>query len=243
MTGRERPAGQGEHTPVWVRDTAAAPDPGLDRETIVRAAIELADTHGLASVTIRRIAQALQARPMSLYQHVPSKQDLLDLMFDEIAALNLFEDALPRRPRAALSALAHRTREVGLAHPWSIDVANSRPQLGPNTMRVLNEWTGAAMGLCSSEAAAWAIFTAVNDYVVGYTTREAARRRMAPKTAAEAKRWQGQIDTYLRQLADEGHLGNIESLLRQGYAAQDDNFVVGLDWLLDSIERQAPGGH
>src|SRR5689334_16926774 len=71
-------------------------DPDLTRERIVAAAIRVADAEGLAQLSMRRIATALDAAPMSLYRHVDGKDELLVSMMDNV----LGEDPLPaRRPQ------------------------------------------------------------------------------------------------------------------------------------------------
>src|SRR5690348_7113452 len=83
------------HEPIWMRPTRQPQGqrPSLSREQIVRAAIELADDEGLEALTMRRLATKLGAGAMSLYWHIPNKEDLLDLMLD--AAFG--EVALPER--------------------------------------------------------------------------------------------------------------------------------------------------
>ncbi|MBU4336429.1 MAG: TetR family transcriptional regulator [Actinobacteria bacterium] len=58
----------------------------LDQAGIVAAALEIARADGLSGLTIRRVAEALGASRMALYRHVHDKQELLDLVADEIAA-------------------------------------------------------------------------------------------------------------------------------------------------------------
>src|ERR1700678_135363 len=67
----------GLNEPAPTRRTA------IDRAQIVRAAIEIADAAGLAAVTMRSVAAALDTAPMSLYRHVPDKDALISLMVDE----------------------------------------------------------------------------------------------------------------------------------------------------------------
>ena len=52
----------------------------LDRETVVRAAIELADTEGLERVSMRRLSNRLGVTPMAIYYHLPNKDALLDVV-------------------------------------------------------------------------------------------------------------------------------------------------------------------
>ena len=81
---------------------------GLKREAIVSAAVAIADREGLAAVSIRRVAAELGIRPMSIYTHVASKDDLVDLMLDQVIAEALVPEPLPEDWREALRQLAHR---------------------------------------------------------------------------------------------------------------------------------------
>lgn len=54
------------------------------REDVVRTALAVLDTHGLADLTMRRLAAELDVRPSALYHHVPSKQVLLAAVADEV---------------------------------------------------------------------------------------------------------------------------------------------------------------
>ncbi|HEV3294037.1 MAG TPA: TetR/AcrR family transcriptional regulator, partial [Streptosporangiaceae bacterium] len=65
-------------------DPRRGPRPGLSVERVTAAAIALADSDGLASVTMRAVAHALGVVPMSLYTYVPGKAELLDLMLDTV---------------------------------------------------------------------------------------------------------------------------------------------------------------
>ncbi|TMR18026.1 helix-turn-helix transcriptional regulator, partial [Nonomuraea turkmeniaca] len=60
------------------------PRPGLSLGRIVLAAIELADAEGLAGLSMRKVADRLGFTTMSLYRHVPGRDQLVDLMVDEV---------------------------------------------------------------------------------------------------------------------------------------------------------------
>ena len=227
--------------PVWARNDRQPRRRTLTRESIVQAAIEIADRDGLDAVSIRSVAAGLGVRPMSLYGHVSSKDDLLDLMFDQLAGESVLGADLPDDWRSALEAIARRTRDQGLAHPWSIELLVDRIQLGPNTLRVLDEWIRALAPLSITADEAWSIATAVNDYTVGYVTRISAQRRAVPTDPNAAREWTTTVNTYLTERAESGDHPHIAPLLREGFAAQPDSFEPGLAWLLDTIEqRHAP---
>ena len=109
---------------------------GLSRDEIVRAAIEVADAEGPEAVSMRRIARELNSGTMSLYWHIGSKEELLDLMIDSIAA-----DAEAPEPsgdwRKDLHAIACTTRASLHRHPWAVNFMGGRPPTGPKTLRNL----------------------------------------------------------------------------------------------------------
>jgi AcrR family transcriptional regulator len=102
----------------------------LDRDTVVRSAIALADKRGLGAVSVRQVAEQLGVTPMALYRHVGGKDGLLDGVADALYA----EIDLPRPDEDwwdGLEALAHSTRSVLIAHAWSVPLF-SRPLAGPH---------------------------------------------------------------------------------------------------------------
>src|SRR5688500_18200740 len=71
------------HRPVPQRPAGPGRPPLLSVDALVSAAMELADGHGLAGVTMGRVAAALGVGTMTLYSYVRSKAELVDLMVDE----------------------------------------------------------------------------------------------------------------------------------------------------------------
>ena len=66
------------------RPKPTRPDVPLSRDRILAAAVRIADEHGIGAVTMRRVAARLGAKPMSLYNHVTDKGDILDGMVDRV---------------------------------------------------------------------------------------------------------------------------------------------------------------
>jgi AcrR family transcriptional regulator len=92
----------------------------LSRELIVAAAIRLADGEGLASLSMRRLAEELGVRVMSLYNHVQTKEDLLHAMVASVFAAQ--PDRVIERDgwKRQLEARARHIRALGQSHPWII---------------------------------------------------------------------------------------------------------------------------
>ena len=110
------------------------PRPGQSVDEVVDVAIRLADTEGLDTVTMRRVAQLAGIAPMSLYTYVPGKAELLDLMLDTAYARMDRADTAGRSWQERVAAVAEENRALFAAHPWAASIATGRPPLGPGQM-------------------------------------------------------------------------------------------------------------
>jgi AcrR family transcriptional regulator len=122
-------------------DADAPPRVPLSRERVLRAAVALADEHGVEALSMRRIAQELGVVPMALYKHVASKDELLDGMVDVVvgeidppAGGNGWKAAVRRRVLSARGAL--------LRHPWASRVIESRTDPTPLVMAYMDSMIG-----------------------------------------------------------------------------------------------------
>ncbi|MEU0568656.1 TetR/AcrR family transcriptional regulator C-terminal domain-containing protein [Nonomuraea sp. NPDC005983] len=225
---------------VWSRP-APQRRPALTREAIVAAAVAIADAEGLAAVSIRRVAAELGARAMSLYTHIERKEDLLDLMADEVAAEVLVEEALPADWREATLVIARREREAVRRHPWRVDLVPQRVSVGPNGLRHVEQSLAALDGLAVDELTKWRILAAIDDYSLGFTIRESLERA-APRTDGvnDAER-AAVAEPYMRELIASGEFPRLAPMIERGVAGFDDNYERGLNWLLDGIEGDLRG--
>ncbi|RVX37826.1 TetR family transcriptional regulator [Nonomuraea polychroma] len=125
-----------QFTSVWFREPRKAASPGRSREEIVAAAIELLDQEGLDGLSMRKLGAKLGAGATSLYWYVAHKDELLELVYDEVWGEMTMPEPEEVGWRAAATALAYSMRHVMLRHPWSADLLGRLPALGPNAMRV-----------------------------------------------------------------------------------------------------------
>jgi AcrR family transcriptional regulator len=120
-------------------------DAELSRERVITAAVTIADRDGMADVSMRRIATTLNVATMSLYRHVPSRDDLVTGMID--AAFDDLPDQLRSTGdwRADLQHCARTLWALFQRHPWlGPSMSLTRPQPAPNAMR-LGEWMMSAL--------------------------------------------------------------------------------------------------
>ncbi|MGD9734815.1 MAG: TetR/AcrR family transcriptional regulator C-terminal domain-containing protein [Solirubrobacterales bacterium] len=226
----------------WNR-TADPRPAGLSREAIVAAAVAIADEEGIEAVSIRRLATQLEARPMSLYSHIEHKDELLDLMIDEVIGETLLPGEVPEDWREALRQIAHRTRAASRAHPWAIATAFRRPLLGPKALRHIDQSMAAVAGLPLPFERKRAVQLTIDTYTLGYVRWEI----LAPNSEANRCRHRGedlpsqeQVDAYLAEQAASGeypHLAAIDPAdLTLGVKAE--SFEAGLEWLLAGIAAE-----
>jgi AcrR family transcriptional regulator len=228
----ERPAAG----PVWTRK------PGAKRErltvgAIVAAALRLADAEGLEAVSVRRVAAELDTRPMSLYSHIARKDDLIDLITDEVIGEMVFEE-LPADWREALHALARRTWQVAERHPWIMGALTQRPRVGPNALRHSEQSLAAIASLGVDRRTAIALLRAVDSYTIGCGAVALADRQMRRRDHLEDWQWRASAEEYFERLEQTNQFPQLSrfgpDLLVQ---EQDwgDVFETGLDWLLQGF--------
>ncbi|QVQ50276.1 TetR/AcrR family transcriptional regulator [Spiractinospora alimapuensis] len=108
------------------------PKPRLSRDSVVAAAIGVADGEGLASLSMQRVADELGCAKMAIYRHVPGRDELLALMVDSVFGPP--PELTDTSWRDGLRHWALGVREVFRRHPWSLDGAAGGRVMGPNEL-------------------------------------------------------------------------------------------------------------
>lgn len=219
---------------VWERpEPPERPTPApLSRELIVRAAIRLADADGLAAVSLRKVAGVLDVGPMRLYGYIATKEELLDLMLDDVYA--------GIRPsggswREVLLSLAELTRRAAHRHEWFADLLGGRPQLGPNALARGEAVVAGLKGIDVDDV--MPVVKAVNAYVAGAVRREITERRDERATGLNESEWQRTHGPYLERTFATGRYPALEKVVREAvHWDVDETFRMGLGYLLDGIE-------
>jgi AcrR family transcriptional regulator len=222
----------------------------LSRDEIVRTAIRVADTEGADAVSMRRIARELNAGTMSLYWHIVSKEELLDLMLDAVQGDR--ENPEPSGDwRRDMREAARGIRQSLHEHPWLMDFIGGRPPAGPKSLRNLERSLGYFDGLNLDIRMAMDIATTLGTYVMGAVLREVQEQNsqtyteqiLADMTAAEREKVFGEFTERVRATGRYPHLAEV---LGAGYdpdaaETRDERFEFGLDCLLDGIAARLAG--
>jgi AcrR family transcriptional regulator len=219
---------------VWDRPDPPHPPVPLDRERVIAAAIALADEGGLEAVSVRKVAARLNAGPMRLYGFISTKDELLDLMVDEVHAEILPEEQ-PGDWREALRILAHRTRQAVLRHEWLADLLGGRPTLGPNGLAVTEAKLAAVDGLADIDTVKRAVET-VSAYVTGAIRREIANLRAERTTGLSKRDWQRAHGPHVTRMLATGRFPALAKAVHDGTDVDAEAaFSTGLDWVLDAV--------
>ena len=90
----------------------------LSAERVIDGALRLADRIGVDALTIRKIAEEIDAKPMTIYHHVPNKEAIIDGMVDRVfAEIELPPTSTDWRP--AILVRCRSMRQVLAEHPWA----------------------------------------------------------------------------------------------------------------------------
>jgi AcrR family transcriptional regulator len=210
------------------RTTRRAP---LTRERILHAALELADTHGIQAVSMRRLGEVLHVEAMSLYRYVQGKEDVLDGLADLVTS----EFAVPTPGgewRAEVRRSAISAHAAILRRPWAGGVLESRVNPGPARLRYLEAMLGTLRGAGFDHQTVGQAFMALDSHTYGFALQEQAWAfdpgQSQEIAAAMAENLPADAYPNLRAMA---------ALAAAEPTAVTVDFTFGLDLLLDGLER------
>jgi AcrR family transcriptional regulator len=120
---------------IWIRPerSARGPSPEHSRAEIASAGVTLADASGLGAVTMRSVAATIGTAPASLYRYVATRDELVELMTDQVYGEYVYQ-AATGQPVADLLGLGNEGIAMYRRHPWLLDVTTAGKLPGPNAL-------------------------------------------------------------------------------------------------------------
>ena len=215
------------------RGTGRTPKPRapLTRERVLAAGVRLADKGGLESLSMRKLAQALRVEAMSLYNHVTSRDDLLDGMVDLVVAeIDLPQVNAPWKGEMRRRALS--ARDMLRRHPWAPALLMSRINVGPHMLRYIDATLGCLRGAGFTIAQTDYAWNALDSYVYGFTLHE-QNFPVEPSAYASA------AESFLPMLPADRY-PHMRAMTEELIAGRHDGVVpveFGLELMLDGLER------
>jgi AcrR family transcriptional regulator len=211
----------------------------LNRERVLRAAVAFADEHGIGSLSMRKLGDALGVEAMSLYNHVANKSELLDYMIDLVFS----EIELPATGadwQASMRVRAVSVRRVLSRRRWAIGLMETRTSPGPATLHHHEAVLACLRDAGFSIQMAAHASAVLDSYIYGFALQEAG---LLFRTAEETD----DISRALLQQMPPDEFPRLteltlEHILQPTYDP-DDEYEFGLDLILNGLEplREAPG--
>ncbi|MER5558614.1 MULTISPECIES: TetR/AcrR family transcriptional regulator [unclassified Streptomyces] len=160
---------------IWARPERAGrgPRPAFSRADIAAAAVRIADTEGIDALSMRRVAAEIGCGTMSLYNYVPRKEDLYELMVDAVSAEYDLCDPTGDW-RADVLALAHQTRALMHRHPWVPRLMSPVYGFSPNALRYLEHCMTCLDPLEAKYGTKMELIASVTGVVTTYVANEIA---------------------------------------------------------------------
>jgi AcrR family transcriptional regulator len=239
------PADERAYPSVWVRPRRQ-PRSSLTREQIVAEALRLLDAEGVDALSMRKLAAGLGVGATSLYWHVANRDELIELVIDEIYG----ELELPTVGetaddwRDAARRLAHSIRSTTLRHPWVVSVLDlvvgstfAGPNLSKATERMFAVFESAGFELGEAVRA----LNTLTGYVRGVALADAAWQTWLARRGQTPQQW---IDDSLR--ANEASAADLDRLraVVTRYEGTDpeqtsrEDFEYGLERVLDGLQAR-----
>lgn len=205
----------------------------LTRERILETALGVADEHGIEALSMRRLGQALGFEAMSLYNHVASKDDLLDGMLDIVLAEMeppALDGGLAAIRSSSLSAYAALQR-----HPWAAGVLMSPSRVRPARLEFMNALLGALRNAGFSPETTYHAYHAIDAHIIGFSLWQATHDFSLPDEITADLR--GFLDRMIPQeTLPHLHEHGIQHL--DGTYDGMGTFEFALDLLLESLRGE-----
>ncbi|HEY0187311.1 MAG TPA: TetR family transcriptional regulator [Cellulomonas sp.] len=179
------------HAPAPAAPAAPRGRTGLTREAVVRAARRIVEAEGADALSMRRLAAALDSRPMTLYHYVSGRSELLNAVLDEIAGELRWQEPTGEATERML-AIAVEIHRVLAGLPWVVSILQEATHVGAPALVGADRFVAAAYDAGAGPAQALALWRSVWFLLSGDLV-------LAQRSAAAAEsgtgRWYETIDT------------------------------------------------
>ena len=228
---------------LWEREPTGrrGPKPGHTIEQIGAAAAAIADGHGLAAVSMKRVAGAIGLTTMSLYRYVDSKAELDAVMLDSAYGEPDMQFAATDDWRERIEAWARRVTDLRLVHPWMVSVnAPQGPPLTPNAIAWMEAGLAALEDTPLNAQQRLSVLLAVDGWALNHV-RQSLQLGLTGQVDPDSP--QAQYLAHLELLIDPKRLPHLASAAPEVLAADDgsdffeEEWRFGIDLLIGGIER------
>jgi len=190
-----------------------------------------ADEQGIQALSMRKLAQSLGVKAMSLYNHVANKDEVLDGMV-EIVVAEIEVPEVGSDWRSAMRIRASSAHSMLLRHPWASLLIVSRANVGPAMLRYVDATIGCLREAGFSFEMADRAWNAIDSHIYGFTLQELNFPFDPSEYASAAKEFLPMIpaDRY-------PYLNALSQTVIDGTHHGVHDFDFGLELILDGLDR------
>ncbi|MEW2388676.1 TetR/AcrR family transcriptional regulator C-terminal domain-containing protein [Streptomyces venezuelae] len=214
---------------VWTRPRRQREQ--LSREQIVAEAVRLLDADGLEALSTRKLGTRLDAGATSLYRHVANKDELIELVVDEVyGELSVPTPTGAAQWRDAAADSARSLRAMILRHPWVASVLGQvgLVHLGPNVTKMSERMAAVYRTAGFPEAETELALSTVISYVIGMATSEAAYLSLIARSGTTERE-------FAERLKGDG---GSDARADDPEQVREETFDYGLQRVLDGLQAR-----
>ena len=227
------------------------PRRALTLEGIIEAAVRVGSAEGLEGVSMSRVAAELGVSTMALYRYVPSKNDLLTLMADQVMG------GPPELPgpeagwREALTAWVHALRAALRRHAWLLRVPITGPPVMPNNVLWMEAGLRAMRGMDLPSGQRISALILLSNFVRAEVILSHDLESAFRESGTSEEEVISDYGAMLSRLAGSDRFPELAAIVAEGVFSgetgePDEDFTFGLEVLLDGLEalvRRRKGPH
>ncbi len=231
---------------IWNRPERAArgPVPSHSREEIATAAVRLADSDGLEAVSMRALAVELGVGATSLYRYVARRDELVELMVDEVMGSDLHFE-FHGDWRQDLRSFAQGLRAMALRHPWMAVPSAGMRTFGPNEAGLYEQVLGTIDGLGLEIDEMLVMIETLGAFVRGRVLEELSEQEAVRRSGMDQQEWMQTQVPYIQSLVESGRYPLLTRVVLDARAPHDPDrlshgFDLGLERVLDGLATMIP---
>jgi AcrR family transcriptional regulator len=223
-----------EASPRSRRDRPAKP--ALSRDAIVDAALQIVRAEGIDALSMRRLAQALDTGPASLYVYVANRDELWELLFDAALATVTTEPTEPDRWREQLHELASRmVHMMAVEYPGMARLAMTHIPVGDNSLRVTESLLSLLKaGGVSDQATAYAV-DLIGSYTSAIAYEQSLYSALYNDHPEHAQREVARVVERFAGLSPERYPTIAALAERMTFGDGEERFALGLDVIVNGL--------
>lgn len=194
----------------------------LNREMIIRAALDLVDKDGVDELSMRNIARSLNSQAMSLYNYVSSKEEVLYGIVELITCD--IEISQSSEWETVLRNTALSFYEILSQHPNVLPIVSTHSPITKNGIEQMERLLSIFKNINITGLEAFSLIHIIIAYVIGHVE--------ISMTLPKKFEW----------MNDESNLRQFpivyESYLKLNQRNRKDEFLYGIDLLLESLSKR-----